>query len=524
MKLLLEMKDASMEIDAEPGARLDDLILSAGVLLDRPCGGRGKCGKCRVKAGGELSPLTENELKHLGEDEIKKGIRLACQTKVLGEARVQMEAPAVFTDKSFSTGADLSKVPGPLGLAIDLGTTTVACFITGLEEGRVFAGHATLNLQTSHGAEVMSRLGFAEKNQELLRELAWKSVAEAARGLGLDASARQRVERATAVGNSAMHHLALGLPVGTLLRSPFEPSRTGPVEYRPEAIGSLFPGLSEVRFAPLIGGFVGSDALACMLSFHMEKECNALAIDLGTNGEVMLAAGGRLMAASTAAGPAFEGVNISCGMRAGHGAISGVKWSRDHGLELSTIGGGKPKGLSGCGLLSAVTALIEAGAIEPSGRIAEPGSAPGIKIMEGRDGKSVMLSPGIFLSQNDVRELQKAKGAIRAAVEILLERAGMETKDLERVILTGSFGGKMDPAEVMDIGLLPGFRPSFIHSIPNGAGLGAAMMLDPEMFDTACGMAERTRHVELNLDPDFMDRYVASMILSSKEQGVSGAL
>jgi len=513
MRVIIKTLDRAFELVAEEGARVDELIMSAGVLLDRPCGGRGKCGKCKVKTKGELAEPTGSELELLSQDELSSGMRLSCQARIKGEAEVEIEAGAILTDKTFTTAADLDQVPGELGVAIDIGTTSVACFVTGLSEGRVYAGHAVLNRQAQHGAEVMSRLLYAENEDKLFR-LAWESVREAARGLGLSERTRERVTRAVAVGNSAMHHLALGLPVQTLLRSPFEPAATEPVEGPKKELASVFPNLRTLAFAPLIGGFVGSDALSCIMYFKMERESEpSLALDLGTNGEILVTDGKGLMAASTAAGPAFEAVNISCGMRAVPGAATSFRRT-DEGLEAEVIGGGPARGLTGSGLLSAVRLLLEAGAVDPSGRLREPGSAGGVKIEE-RDGtRSVELFPGLHLTQGDVRELQKAKGAVRAAVDILLGRSGLCPAELSRVIPTGSFGGKMGPADMTALGVIPRAPLSRIRSIPNGAGLGAAMMLDPEIFDAACVAARSVEHVELNLEPDFMDRYVSSMVLS----------
>ena len=513
----IKTRDGVEERQAEAGARLDDLILSAGIVLDRPCGGRGTCGKCRVQASGGLTPPTAAEKKLLA-DGLRAGWRLACQARLAGDAQVEVGAEVIFFDKTFFT-AGVEREPGPLGLAVDLGTTTVAALAAGFESGRVYSGNAVLNRQAAHGAEVMSRLLYAERAPDELRRLAWESVREAASGLPLGAAERSRVTRAVVVGNSAMHHLALGRPVATLLRSPFMPGDTGLAEAPLAELTGLFPALERLVFAPLIGGFVGADALACLLYFGLSGEGEpALALDLGTNGEIMLSAGGRVWVASAAAGPAFEGVNISCGMRAVPGAVTRVAWAgesrpggRSHKWELTTVGGAEPAGLAGSGLLSAARALREIGGIDASGRIDE--GAPGFERAAG--GKQVRLHPRVVLTQNDVRELQKAKGAVRAGVESLIERAGIGPDALARVILTGSFGGRLDPADMLALGVLPELPPARLYSIPNGAGLGAALMLRDEELRRAEELAARAEHVELNLAPGFMDTYVARMALGN---------
>lgn len=514
MKITIHTGDRVLSAEAEPGARLDDLVLAGGVLLDRQCSGRGTCGKCRVRVKGELSPLSAAEQKHLSPEDRGRGVRLACQARAAGDAEIWLDSRTVFTDKTFSSGVDLSEIAGPFGLAFDLGTTTVAAFLVGLSDEKVFAGHAVLNRQATHGAEVMSRLLAAEKNRDALRELAWQSMIEAAAGLQLAPEVRRRIKKAAVVGNSAMNHLALARPVASLLRSPFEPASLEPATVLAGPLLAFFPELSEVVFPPLIGGFVGSDALACLLYFgfgHEEK--NALALDLGTNGELMLAAPGKIFAASTAAGPAFEGVNISCGMRATPGAVTAVSPHPGPGLTFTTIADAEPIGLAGSGLLSAVRALRELGVIERSGRIAAAPGERGLIVAEKENGRRIQLTDRIALTQPDVRELQKAKAAVRAAVEILLERAGLAAEELSRVILTGSFGGKIAPEDALALGVLPPVPRSRIYAIPNGAGLGAAMMLSPVRFEEARQLAKQVTHVELNLDVRFMDRYIDSMDL-----------
>jgi len=517
MKLVIKTLEELIEIEGEKGARLDDLILSAGVLLDRPCAGKGTCGKCVVKVSGEVSPPAEAELDRLSPADLSEGYRLACRVELTGDCEVIIEEGAVFTDKSFAPKEDLGAISEELGLAVDLGTTTVAAFITGLESEKVYAGNAVLNKQTVHGAEVMSRLMHAHENKDDIGLLAWQSIREAVEGLGLRKEVAARIKKCVVVCNSAMHHIALGLPVEDLMEEPFEPHTNALMEAAPEKIELAVPGIESIKFAPLIGGFVGSDALACLVYFNLGREDeNAVAVDLGTNGEVILATGGRFFAASTAAGPAFEGVNISCGMRAIPGAATSVWWEEDKGFSFKVIGDAEPCGLTGSGLLSAVRTLRELGVIEASGRMADPGEVEGVEIITDEEGKRVKLATDLYLSQIDIRELQKAKSAVRAAVEVLINRAGLMPADLRRVVLTGSFGGKLARDDVLELGVIPPVNKNRIHSIPNGAGFGAAMFLDDRKLADSVELADRVEHVELNFDPSFMDLYVEGMILSGE--------
>jgi uncharacterized 2Fe-2S/4Fe-4S cluster protein (DUF4445 family) len=285
-------------------------------------------------------------------------------------------------------------------------------------------------------------------------------------------------------------------------------------------MGGVFPSNARVSLPPLIGGFVGSDALACLAYFGFDQATGPMvAIDLGTNGEVMVTDGKSILTASTAAGPAFEGVNISCGTRAVDGAIVDA-WFADEQLRFATIANEPPVGLTGSGLLRVVHALVQAGVVEPSGRIA---AAPPIfadRIIRNAHGARCVPLTGdtmgdtMHLSQWDIRELQKAKGAIRAAIEILMARLGLAAEDLTRVILTGSFGGQVDVETALGLGLIPAVPRSRVFPIANGAGLGAAMFLSDEGFALGERLAARAEQINLDEEARFALHYVAAMTLA----------
>jgi uncharacterized 2Fe-2S/4Fe-4S cluster protein (DUF4445 family) len=418
----------------------------------------------------------------------------------------------------------------PLGLAIDLGTTTVAAFLSALGDGgglvEVYAGAASLNQQAVFGADVISRLAAATgdpANAERMHKLALASINQAVDSLKLPAHVRARVERVTVVGNVAMHHLLARLPLETLATLPFQPHSRESMRDASALMGGIFPQGATVGLPPLIGGFVGSDALACLAYFGFdEPACAMAAIDLGTNGEVMVTDGraGRILTASTAAGPAFEGVNISCGTRAVDGAVVSVRIDGAGGeaITLDTIGDEAPLGLTGSGLLSAVHELRRAGAIEASGRIPANPSAPFKRLVEAdQDGvRRIRLTEDgrLSLTQLDIRELQKAKGAIRAAIEILMAQLGLRPSDLGRVVLTGSFGGQVDVDAVLALGMIPPVRREIVETVANGAGLGAAMFLTEEGFALGEKLAAQAKQVDLDLDPNFDMRYVEALGLT----------
>jgi uncharacterized 2Fe-2S/4Fe-4S cluster protein (DUF4445 family) len=233
----------------------------------------------------------------------------------------------------------------------------------------------------------------------------------------------------------------------------------------------------------------------------------------------MVTDGRRILTASTAAGPAFEGVNISCGSRAVDGAITGVHLEGDS-LTLDTIADGPPIGLTGSGLLSLVHVLRQAGVIEPNGRVAERPPMLADRIQHSHPGRHVRLTDDarLSLTQWDVRELQKAKGAIRAAFEILMARLGLQTKDLQRVILTGSFGGQVDVAAAIEIGMIPPVSPEAVQTVANGAGFGAALFLSDDGFAYSQELAARVEQIDLDQDPDFYARYIDAMALVPDNQ------
>ena len=517
-KAVIHIADSVLDQTFEAGDLLAEIVLAAGVLFDRPCAGRGTCGKCRMQVQGKLSDPSPAELKKLFAQDLAQGMRLSCQARALTDLEITVAHSAVITDKIFSAGLDLARISGDLGLAIDLGSTTVGAFLADLETGRALAGFAVLNRQTAHGAEIISRLALAEREPETLANLARASIHEAVAGLQLPAAALARIRRAVLVGNTAMHHLLLGLPVENLVRSPFTPAqkeaRSGPGSI----LGNGFPSDLQVRFPPLIGGFVGSDALACLLYFGFDQVgAPEAALDLGTNGEVMLTDGKRILAASAAAGPAFEGINIACGMRALPGAIVRA-FGKDGGLELETLAGVPAQGIAGSGLISLAPTLRGLGYLAGSGNLTQPspvGARHALPLRLEGEGKArkLWLTEQVYLSQSDVRELQKAKAAVRAALDILLQKLSLKPQDLRRVILTGSFGGRVPVEDALALGLLPRIEPVRVKSIPNGAGLGAALMLRQNNFKRAEKLARRAEHVELNRDPEFQERFIQAMAL-----------
>ncbi len=511
-------------INIPAGTLLGDAIALTGLPLEQPCAGRGTCGKCKVLVETGISPPDAVERQHLTTGELALNNRLACRAAVESDARVVLAPIVVYSNKIFRLSSRYRREQGPLGLAIDLGTTTVAAFLTVLDDGEVCAGSAALNQQSVYGADVISRLKAAQDSPDSARRLhnlALASINQAVDSLNLSAKIRRRIMRVVVVGNVAMHHLVTRLPVHTLTAKPFQPVQRQSIQDASQYMGGIFPERASVSLPPLIGGFVGSDALACLAYFRFDQPPGPMvAVDLGTNGEVLVTDGKRILVASTAAGPAFEGVFISCGTRAVDGAITAARLENGE-FVFETIAGEPPIGLTGSGLISLVHVLREGQVIEPSGRIADPPPILHERISKDDHGRRISLltddqsnSKPIYLTQWDIRELQKAKGAIRAAIDILMARLNLVPEDIVRLVLTGSFGGQIDILAALELGLIPPVPREHIATIANGAGLGAAMFLSKQGFTLGEELAARAEQVDLDQDATFLKRYVGSMVLA----------
>lgn len=507
-------------VDAQVDEILGDVISRTELPLEQPCAGRGTCGMCKVLAERGLAEPDEVEAEHLTEGELALNNRLACRARVQDDVRVILTPIVVYSNKIFRTSNRYKKTDTPLGLAVDLGSTTVAAFLTMMDDGEVCTGAASLNQQTIYGADVISRLNAASSDPAAagrLHRLALASINQAVDSLKLSQRIKDRIERVTIVGNVAMHHLLAQMSIESLARMPFQPHSAAAIRDAADLMEGIFPEKALVSLPPLIGGFVGSDALACLANFGFDRADGPMAaIDLGTNGEVLVTDGERILTASTAAGPAFEGVNISHGTRAIDGAITQVH-IEDSQVQLETIAEEDPVGITGTGLLSVVHELRKAGVIQVNGRIVE--SHPKFKsiVTEADGSRSILLTEDgdIKLTQWDVRELQKAKGAIRAAVDILMGELNLRPADLNRFILTGSFGGQVDVDAAVEIGMLPQVPHEIVENIANGAGFGAALFLTDEGFARGEKIAESAEQIDLDLAPEFNNRYVQSMALSA---------
>ncbi len=509
----LRLSPADLRLEVERGTRLQDVLFGQGVEF--PCGGRGRCKGCRVKVLRGTLNITAEEKSLLTKAELDAGWRLACRHSLNGDLELEL---AQWEMSVLSDESKFAFQPREgLGVAIDLGTTTIAAQLLDLQTGNVLGVRTALNAQARHGGDIMSRVEFAMHGgqaelQRLVREQLGQMVKELleshAGKAGRDALPRvptdqqvgptksvEELRRVVIVGNTVMHHLFSGINIAPLSAYPFEPKQPGRAKLSPRELAWNFPESALVEFLPCLGGFVGSDILAGIVAtgLHESRELMAL-MDLGTNGEVVVGNRERMLCTSTAAGPAFEGARIWMGMRAATGAISAVQ-VEDNFITCRVIGGGEPRGLCGSGLVDAVAAGLELEWIHPSGRMANRTEMP--------------LAGPVLLSATDVRELQLAKGAIAAGLRMLTARLGASLEDIQQLHLAGAFGNYISRSSAQRIGLL---RVPLQRVLPAGntALLGAkrALFEDATSWDT---IAKSVEHVSLNEDPNFHQIYAEEM-------------
>lgn len=489
--------DAEMHVAA--GTPLADALAEHGAEF--PCGGRGRCRGCRVRVREGRLAETEPDLRMLSAPERADGWRLACQARVEGDLVVELrqwEGLILADETPFTFVPDAG-----LGIAVDIGTTTLVAQLLDLATARVLGTRTALNPQARDGADVMSRIGAAlvPGGAERLHRAIRERLAAMVTALLLEVDETLGpVTRAALVGNTAMHHLFLGHDLTPLSRAPFVPVSPGAGWLEGGPLGwPARAAHARVCFLPCLGGFVGSDILGVLMATRLHEAAGpTAAADLGTNGEIVVTpgSGGPILVSSTAAGPAFEGARITHGMRAAPGAIDRVT-TNGRGLMVHVIGGGAPRGLCGSGLVDTVACGLDLGKIAPSGRMAD---APW------------PVRGAVTLTQPDVREVQLAKGAIAAGLAVLAEEAGLSPAAVGRCFLAGAFGNSLSVASSRRIGLLPFAEESVVPS-GNAALLGAKMALflgdlGTPLFDA---ILPRIRHVALEQTPGFEDRFAEAM-------------
>lgn len=475
-------------------------LRKAGFSVPAACGGRGKCGKCRVKINGVQ--------------------RLAC--KVIPTDGDTVELPeaaggAILTD-TVSIAAPNAAQSG-IAAAVDLGTTTVAVRIYDLENAAELGTLSAWNAQAAYGGDVISRIRYTMDEPDGLHELS-ALVRRQTEELILDALAdcgrdKAGLRSVFLAGNTVMQHIFAGLPVRSIATAPFKPETLFEAPTGDTLLGA------ELSYAPCVAGYVGGDITAGLLA---SKLCSAggssLFLDIGTNGEMALVSGGRVSCCAVASGPAFEGAGISCGMPALSGAVSHVRY--DRGFLYDVIGAVEPVGICGSGLIDLAATLLKLGCIDNGGRLLPPELAPGSLrryIRPDGQGNGVFhLTESVYLTADDVRSLQLAKAAVAGGIEVLLARHGIKAGDLSRVCLAGGFGNYIDPKSAMTLGMLPEISPERLHCLGNTSLAGASMAaVDPECRRELRSCAEKCEYIELSGLREFTEAFTDNMTFDITE-------
>lgn len=469
-------------IAAETGAGLMEVLKRNGIYPDAPCGGNGTCGKCKVLADGA---------------EV-----LACKTTV--DRDITLTLPQTDDLHILQTGIYARQTMDPLHegylLAFDIGTTSVVCFLLDGKTGEELAGASMLNPQTAFGADVISRIQAALRGEltrlsALIRSAMEALIREVCSKAGISPG---EIGVISVVGNPAMQQLFLGINPDNLSKPPFASILTEPKVISCTDILPVCPD-AKILVVPDIAGFVGADTMGCLLSTGLyAKDEITLLVDIGTNGEMVLGNKERMIACAAAAGPALEGANIRHGMRGTDGAIDHVRLENGE-VKCSVIGGGEPRGICGSGLIDAVALGLHMGLLNKRGRIQN-------------EEHIFRLADGVFLTQDDIRQVQSAKGAVCAGIILMAKRMGIELKNIQKVQLAGAFGSYLNPENACRIGLLPEELFGKIEMVGNAAGSGAKMLAcDKKMLELTGVLAEKIEFLELASHPDFPKTFAKAM-------------
>ncbi len=507
-------------VTVEEGTTILMAARKAGIVVESPCNGIGTCGKCKVKLDrASLKNVVSKGKHHLSKDEEEQGYVLACKTQVIGNITVnsiqnqknntlkilskgqsfdislEPLIKKVYSQKENYTrvfagekelGRELGDTSGKsYGAVVDIGTTTLVAAIVNLNDGSELGTVSALNPQAVYAQDVLSRIKFSSDDNglstmysEVIKEIN-RMIHEVSDNCGVST---ENIYEIIFSGNTCMIHLA----------SNTNPESLGKYPYTPKVNGGMYLNASEYKIdissfgiiylPPIISAYVGADITSGVLASQLhEKNGITLFVDIGTNGEMVIGFDGSLSATSTAAGPAFEGMNITHGMRAGHGAIEYFE-VLEEGISTKVIGDTKASGICGSGLIDIVGELADTGVINKTGKFVDPESSSLHQTLKEKliklDGKLVFkITEDVFLSQKDIRQVQLAKGAVRAGIEFLLASKGVKAEDVDKVLIAGSFGYHLRAKSLINIGLLPKEFEGKIEFIGNTSKSGGHAFL-----------------------------------------------
>ena len=499
------------ELTVAEGTRLDEVLRQVRTDFQLSCGGNHTCGKCKVRCGGALSPCSAEEACFLSQQERDAGIRLACFTRVCGDVTLHLQEEQAET-LSATVIPEHHLTRSGWGVAVDIGTTTVAVQLYDLDHGQLKGEALGRNQQACFGADVVSRIEFSNQHGVQAAHDTIHGQLEEMAGDCMRQAGIQRLDAAVITGNTTMLHFWEGLDPRGIAVAPFVPQ-------------SLFGGESALPLAgtgtylpPCLGAYIGADITCAILASGMmeQPDKTSLLIDLGTNGEIALYHGGTLYCASTAMGPAFEGAGLAYGMQASPGAVSTVRRSGGDTVTCTTIGGSPAKGICGSGILDAVRVMLELELLDESGLIDT--SSPEVTTIKGQPAWQL---PGteVYVMQKDIRQIQLAKAAVCAGIQTLLKEAGIRPEKVDHFYIAGGFGHYMDMESAAAIGLYPrALAAAEAHVIGNAALSGAVLLLlDGGAQERLEEIRRCAREIPLSGNSGFSNLYVENIIFEADD-------
>ena len=498
-KLTIFFAGGSRTVTAPEGMTLLEILRREKIRVAALCGGHGACGKCKVTVRDE------------------KGTRrvLACRTMLAGDTELIVDTPqgGVVTE---GVKTVLRPTPGRFGLgaAVDLGTTTIVVELYELASGKLLGRRSAWNAQAAYGADVITRVQYCMEHPDglaTLQSLVREQTDAMIRELGAEPD---KLLETLIAGNTIMQHIHAGLDPRGLAAAPYAPVSL----FAEEQSGSTL-------YAPCAASYVGGDIMAGILASGLHRKSGmSLFLDIGTNGEMALGGKDGFLCCAVASGPAFEGAGIACGMAGTEGAVSRVGWGPD-GPVYETVGGAEPRGICGSGLIDLLALLVERRLIGPTGRLLPPEEAPEgyeKRLSEDENGNGVFyLTPDrrVYLGAPDVRQLQLAKAAVAAGVEVLLQTAGITARDVESVVLAGGFGSFLDPAGAAAIGMLPRELKEKTVALGNTCLSGARMaLLDLDCRRELREIQAACRYLDLSGNALFMSEYPEQMMFYEEDE------
>ena len=508
----MEEKNIKKQIICPAGMRVSDYLIKIGMKSSLPCGGQGTCGNCKIRVfAGEL-PVTETDKAFLSKQQLADNIRLACRAIPERPVRVglinngedDIGVQGIPENTAICSKPDFSH---EFGIAIDIGTTTVAAALVDITDGCIIDTVSCINSQRPLGQDVISRLRSATSgNARLLKKLIEKDLIKLGEKFFIkQPEAYVKVRKITIACNTVMSHILLGYPCDGLATAPFKPfslaeSKLSPAELFTENDTSrIFSENCVFDILPGIGPFAGSDIAAGLMKYGFADDINDTAfIDLGTNSEIALIHDKTIYITAAAAGPAFEGGHISCGIPGIPGAIKELSIS-DNKCYIKTIDDKMPEGICGTGIVSAVSSFLKNGIIDKTGKYNDTYFLSGFTFYE-----------NITLTQDDIREFQLAKGAIRAGLESLMKKA--QITDINKLFIAGGFGTNLNPDDAVEIGLIPPGLNDKCTAVGNSSLEGAiAYLTDKESFKKINRVIDISEEINLANDSDFQSLYIKNM-------------